>query len=705
MNPNDVLEELGAGCESEVLRMLVEQVPDGVFVKDRQGRFLISNAIYGRAAGARQPDQMAGRTDADCFPEDRAHQSAEADQTVLRTGQALASEQSVVDPATGETRWLKIVRQPLRNRRGKIVGLFGISRDTTVRRREAAEASALRSAKNAELLQERLLLRTVIDNLPDCVYAKDTACRKTLVNLADLKNLRCRTEAEALGKTDLDFFSKEEAARFMADDRAVMETGHPVVNREESFVDDQGRRQWLLTTKLPLRDQEGKIVGLVGLGRNITSLKEAEEARRESEANLQQILRHADCMVWRARVARAGDELKWGRFEVPAAGLYESIFGAPRHSDDSSLWLLVTVPEMPEMNRRCRDAILGGVPGYEQTFRVVQPNRTIWLQERVSITPTGPAELDLVGVVTDVTRQHEAEQKVEMLHRDLMKASRSAGMAEVATGVLHNVGNVLNSVNVAAGVVAERLHSSKADGVTKLARLLQEHAADLPRFLAEDERGRKVPSYLEQLAGHLEQERAELGRELAGLILNVDHIKEIVAMQQSYARIAGVTETVALAELAEDAFKIHGGAYERHGIALKRVFEEVPKVTVDKHKVLQILVNLLQNAKYACDAANRPDRVVTVRIAGAGDGRVRVEVADNGIGIPAENLTRVFSQGFTTRKGGHGFGLHSGALAAKELGGSLAVHSDGAGQGARFTLELPLQPPAAEKQPPAPAAG
>ncbi len=557
----------------------------------------------------------------------------------------------------------------------------------------------------AGLLQERLLLRTLVDNLPDCIYAKDTAGRKTLANQADLKILRRASEAEVLGKTDFDFYSREEATRFFADDQAVMQTGQPVVDREESFVGEDGRPRWLLTTKLPFRDHAGKIVGLVGIGRDITTLKEAQAAQRESEQRLQQILKHADCMVWQSDVTRAGDDIQWKRFEVPASGLYESIFGVSRHSDDRALWTLVNVPDLPEMGRRCKQALFGGASGYTQEFRVVQPGKTIWLQERVSITTIAPGQWNLVGVITDVSRQHEAEQKVAALNRELVTASRTAGMAEVATGVLHNVGNVLNSVNVSAELVAERLRASKVDGVSKVARLLQEHGAELARFLTEDERGRKVPAYLGQLAGHLEQERTQLGEELDGLARNVDHIKQIVAMQQNYARASGVVETVVLSELVEDAFVIHGGAYARHGIEVERQYEPIPSVSVDKHKALQIVVNLLHNAKYACDSANRPDKRVTVRIKASGEGRVKIEAEDNGVGIAPENLTRIFSQGFTTRPGGHGFGLHSGALAAKELGGSLTVHSDGVGHGARFTLELPLKPPAAEKAPAAAKAG
>ena len=140
--------------------------------------------------------------------------------------------------------------------------------------------------------------------------------------------------------------------------------------------------------------------------------------------------------------------------------------------------------------------------------------------------------------------------------------------------------------------------------------------------------------------------------------------------------------------------RMNEGALSRHGVEVVREFESVPPMNVEKHKILQILVNLVRNAKYACDESGRADKRLTVRVAN-GDGRVKISVIDNGIGIPPENLTRIFNHGFTTRKGGHGFGLHSGALAAKEMGGSLTVHSGGLGQGAAFTLELPC--PAQER--------
>jgi signal transduction histidine kinase len=265
-------------------------------------------------------------------------------------------------------------------------------------------------------------------------------------------------------------------------------------------------------------------------------------------------------------------------------------------------------------------------------------------------------------------------------------------MAEVATNVLHNVGNVLNSVNVSASLAAERLRRSKGARLGEVATLLEQHKADLPRFLGEDPRGQKLPEYLGALAGQLAGEREALLRELSDLRANLDHIKEAVAMQQAYARRCGVLETVAVVDLVEDSLRMNSGALTRHHVALRREFTDRPDITVDKHKVLQILVNLIRNAKYACDESGHKDKKVTVRVEAVAEG-ARISVIDNGVGIAPEVKERLFSHGFTTRKSGHGFGLHSAALAAGELGGSLTASSDGPGRGATFQLTLPSRPP------------
>lgn len=273
-------------------------------------------------------------------------------------------------------------------------------------------------------------------------------------------------------------------------------------------------------------------------------------------------------------------------------------------------------------------------------------------------------------------------------YKDLVDASRQAGRAEIATGVLHNVGNVLNSLNVSASVVAAGLRQSKCDALVRTVALLRERGGDLADFLAADPKGRRLPELLEGLARHSVAERDRLLAEVGNLQQSVDHIKEIVAMQQAYATMVAVVESLDAAALMEDALRLNAGAFERYGVGVARQFEAGAQVRAEKAKVLQILLNLIRNAKHACDDRAASTKLITLRIVRVGK-RVQLIVADNGIGIPPENLTRIFAHGFTTRAGGHGFGLHSSANAAREMGGSLTVQSDGPGYGATFTLELP----------------
>jgi len=263
-------------------------------------------------------------------------------------------------------------------------------------------------------------------------------------------------------------------------------------------------------------------------------------------------------------------------------------------------------------------------------------------------------------------------------------------MAEIAIGVLHNVGNVLNSVNVSCSVISDKVRKSRVGTVTKVADLLRTNAADLSTFFASDPAGQKLPDFVSKLSERLADEQVAILTEVQSLSLNIAHIKEIVAVQQSYANVRGLRETLPIAGLVDDALRINAEALNRHHIEVIQEFRDLSPTSVDKHKVLQILVNLVRNAKHALVDCGRTDRRLTVRIGPSNDTRFHVSVSDNGIGIDPQNITRVFAHGFTTKKNGHGYGLHSGVLAAQEMGGSLTVESPGIGRGATFTLELPL---------------
>ncbi len=268
-------------------------------------------------------------------------------------------------------------------------------------------------------------------------------------------------------------------------------------------------------------------------------------------------------------------------------------------------------------------------------------------------------------------------------------------MAEVATGVLHNVGNVLNSINVSATLVADRLRNSKLLELTRALDLMSQHAADLGDYLMQDERGKRVPGFLRLVGTHMNRNHALIMDELSSLTKNVDHIKSIVAMQQSYAGAAGVVESLSLAELVDDAIRLNASSFDKYNIEVVREYADIPEVRIEKQKVLQILTNVMTNAKDALLEGTVEQRRLVVRIRvdqQPAQARLLIEVLDNGVGIPKENLTRVFSHGFTTKRHGHGFGLHSSANAARELGGTLTAYSEGPGRGALFIVDLPFRP-------------
>ena len=292
-----------------------------------------------------------------------------------------------------------------------------------------------------------------------------------------------------------------------------------------------------------------------------------------------------------------------------------------------------------------------------------------------------------------VKAREKAHAELAQAQRNLMLASRRAGMAEVATGVLHNVGNVLNSVNISTTLLLDQTRHSKTNSLVSAANLLKEKNGDLAAYLTSDPKGKLMPLFFVQVAEQLQREQANALEELQQLHKNVEHIKDIVAMQQSYAHVAGVVEKVTLESIVEDALRMNTEAMERHGVTVIRQFANLPELLVDKHKVLQILINLIRNAKYALDDCKEQEKRITITTTRTDGEQAMLRVQDNGVGIPTENLTRIFAHGFTTRANGHGFGLHIGALNARELGGSLVAASEGPGRGATFTLIVPFSPP------------
>lgn len=301
-------------------------------------------------------------------------------------------------------------------------------------------------------------------------------------------------------------------------------------------------------------------------------------------------------------------------------------------------------------------------------------------------------DMSIGRLKNEINNRKEKEKELKEMQTDLAEASFQAGKAEMATDVLHNVGNVLNSINVSVSLINSKTRESKLSNLEKVALMVQEHINDLCSFFTEDAKGKLIPGYLSEVTKIMVKEQQEILDKLKHLIDDLGHVKSIISMQQNYGKSSSTEIVSTVDEIIEDAIRINSSGLEKRRIRIVRDFQDIGQVTIDKQKAIQIFVNLIGNAKDALESNDESDRVITVRSYKPDDEHIRVEVIDNGSGISKENLENLFKHGFTTKETGHGFGLHSGVIAAKEMSGSLTAYSDGAGCGAKFVLEIPFKP-------------
>lgn len=347
------------------------------------------------------------------------------------------------------------------------------------------------------------------------------------------------------------------------------------------------------------------------------------------------------------------------------------------------------------------DVMMPELNGLALTARIKQDARFAHLPV-ILVTARGGSDASVSGLETgaddyvakpfspsELRARLRAALRMAEVHARLREKSREAGMALVANGILHNLGNILNGVTVSSGVIQEQLHQSKIPKLQMVASLLSEHEADLPTFIAQDGRGKLLPAFITQLSEHLETELRNLTKEVEALRACTEHVSGVIATQQEFARPhRGVSDFVVVNDLMAKALKLSMSAFEMRGIDVVCDLSCTASVVTDTHKVLQILLNLLGNARHAVQEQPSAERRVWLTT-GLTEGSVCMRVRDNGVGLAQEHLHQVFNQGFTTKRDGHGIGLHTSANWARELGGSLACHSDGLGAGATFTLELP----------------
>jgi len=262
--------------ERILLRTLIDNLPDIIYAKDKEGRKTLSNLADVRNTGHETEAEVLGKTDFDLYSKEVAQKFFKDDQSVIKSGKPIVNREEYFIDADGKKKWLLTSKVPIRDDSSNIIGLIGIGRDIT------------QKVQSEEAIQhEKILLRTLIDNLPDAIYVKDLNYRKTISNLSDLRNMGKNSEDEVLGKTDFDLYPKEVAQKFFEDDQSIVKSGNPIVNREEYYLDAEGNKKWLLTSKLPLRDADNKIIGLIGIGHDITNRKVADEKLRKAYVDLE----------------------------------------------------------------------------------------------------------------------------------------------------------------------------------------------------------------------------------------------------------------------------------------------------------------------------------------------------------------------------------------------------------------------------------
>ena len=434
-----------------------------------------------------------------------------------------------------------------------------------------------------------------------------------------------------------------------------------------------GQPYWSALEVRPIRDAEDRVVKFLWIESDITE-------KRQTDHNLR---------LLRTAVDHANDAM----FAITSDGLFVDV------NEMACKSLGYRYDEI--LNLHTKDIFAND--DWQKRWHLVKQNGSLLFeQELVKRDGQGyPAEISAAYVTYDkvdyicafarnIRDRKEAEVERQTLNEQLVDASRTAGMAEIATGVLHNVGNTLNSINVSTTIIQKQLSKSALDNLSKVSQMITEHQDDFAEFICTDNKGKMIPQYIIKVTDAMRSEREQIDNEVVDLLHNVDHIKQIIAVQQSMAVSNGMKQELAPADLVADAVTANKGSFNNHSIKIEiNVDDDVPRLYSDKHKILQILVNLIKNAKDALieNAADAP----SIRVAVQSDGQsILFKVIDNGIGIPPEKLDRIFQHGFTTKKTGHGFGLHSSANSAVELGGSLAVFSEGIGKGARFELSLPI---------------
>jgi signal transduction histidine kinase len=565
------------------------------------------------------------------------------------------------------------------DREGKLCRSLGVTRDVT-QEVEVSERAARDASMQRELL-ERLSVATQAAGL-QCFEFDFKSGKMAWVD-CDHAGGGDSEEAQKLGDAWVASVITEDLERIREASMAAIARHDPVMSIRYRSRDPGGSVRYVQSYHHFFYDQDGNATRALGANIDITEshLRQIELEALSVRFEIATRAAHAGVWEWRERT----DEL-WFNDTMYA------IHGLPANSPLPSREKLIDMihPDDLLKAQSVWDGALSDSGQMNSQFRIIRPDGKIVHVESVAVLSTDSAtsERRLVGITLDISKRVASEQRERLLQKQLREASHQSGMAEVATGVLHNVGNVLNSLGVSSATARARLRASQLDRLKRVTAMLEANQHALGDFFASDPRGRRVPQYLAALGERLRQDVEDLSQEFDAIHGHFQYLRKIVQTQQSFARCSGAEEAVSVCELLETALELKGR--ELRGAEITRDIPNLPAIWTNRYKLLQIIVNFIGNASDAIEANEPGRRWIAVRGRLTG-GWLEIAVEDSGVGMSADLLERVWEFGFTTKAHGHGFGLHSAAMAAQQLGGSVAASSPGPGRGACFSVKIPAR--------------
>jgi PAS domain S-box-containing protein len=678
--------------EQQLFQTFLETTPDSIYFKDRESRFVrVSQAKAETTLKAVQnayrmahpddkpenwPPQLAGvkpftewligKTDFDTYPEEHARMAQAEEQEIMATGHPLLNKLQKVNMQDGSTFWSLITKMPWRDKEGNIIGTYGITRNVT-------------DLKEAELKldRERILMRTVIDTLPDFIYAKDKQGRFVLNNVAHCRDLGVERPEEMKGKRDFDFFPRELAEKFFRDEQKIIETGQPVLNQEQCKArprDKSGLKRWSICTKVIWRDEKGEVLGTVGVTRDVHEMKLAQDALRQSEERLREVMRRTRCILnfgevegldgWRERALDSVSSFRWN-FPVMNVEAAQEVFplNVPPDQQYQQVWTVSRNPDdFVHMNQASGDAFLHDKPYYRNEFRCTDKNGIEhWMQQFVTIHKQGENRWQLFGITTDITdlkktegALRSSEEKLRQFTTQLERSNRE--LQDFAYVASHDLQEPLRKIVV----FGERLKEKAAEAM-----------------------GTDGRDYLDRMQ--------KAASRMQTLITDLLTFSRVTTKAQPFMPVNLAEVTTGVVNDLEGRIELVKGRVE---------IGALPIIDAEPVQMRQLLQNLIGNAlKF-----RRPEEPPVVKVEAqllpdpdTPDRKLcRLTVSDNCIGFDEKYLDRIFNvfQRLHTRNEyeGTGMGLAIVRKIALYHGGDITAKSK-TGEGSTFILTIPVAHP------------